>query len=57
MKYKLLLIGLLASSAAISLSFIYVVFLGVHHFIGPEHRQSEVTSDLPRPSSSCSKPR
>ncbi|CAB4159592.1 hypothetical protein UFOVP715_21 [uncultured Caudovirales phage] len=51
MKYKLLLIGLLASSAVISLSFIYVVFLGVHHFIGPEHRQSGVTSEAcPRPS-------
>jgi hypothetical protein len=38
MKLKFLLIGMIALSAAISLSFIYVVFLGVHHFIGPEHR-------------------
>jgi|GEM_PF-6174821 len=37
MKLKLLMIGLITISAATSLSIIYVVFLAVHHFIGPEH--------------------
>jgi hypothetical protein len=38
MKLKLLLIALFTFSATVSLSVIYVVFLGVHHFVGPEHR-------------------
>lgn len=46
MKLKLLLIGMIALSATISLSVIYVVFLGVHHFIGPEHREQRVDCSM-----------
>ena len=46
MKYKLTLIGLIIASALTSLSMIYVVFLAVHHFIGPEHRERRVDCSM-----------
>jgi len=46
MKHKLILIGLIALSAMISLSVIYVVFLAVHSLIGPEHRERRVDCSM-----------
>jgi hypothetical protein len=45
MKLKLLLIALFTFSATVSLGMIYAAFLLVHHYIGPEHRQSGVTPE------------
>jgi hypothetical protein len=42
MKYKLLMAVLIAVSATVSISMIYVVSLAVHHFIGPEHRERKI---------------
>ncbi len=42
MKLKLLLIGLFAFSATVSISMIYAVFLLVHHYLGPEHQERRV---------------
>jgi hypothetical protein len=46
MKLKLLLLGVATFSAAVSLAMIYTVFLLVHHYIGPEHREQRVDCSM-----------